>query len=279
MRSYIFNFSAKKVEELGVKGTPVIILDYLDRFFKSGSAEVKIQDEKNFYWITYSKIVNDNAFLDIKEKRVKQIIDELCAKNVLEKFDNQGEHYTKLYIRINYNKLLEINDGELREVIGQDKSLQFFMPGNINNFSNISYNSFTFIYEAPAIQNLLVSANKNTYLNLLKTALKMVLSNIVYDAFCKNFRLETRQNSIILHYKLTDMLIDANLYKIEQAVVQSYITLLISKNYPRKSINRPSAPAKVTNFQKSTMKKRAEGHEYTSEEINSLYTNINDVLI
>lgn len=231
MRSFIFNFSAQKIEKLGIKGTPVIILSYLDQFFKSGKADVKVLKDKNYYWITSSHIVEDLPFLNIKKQMVSQYIDLLCEKGVLEKYPKDGEEYckTKKYLHINYNLLVEQVDGDFKQIVGNDKTLQYYMPQGSNYYNSIRYNSCNFIYECPAIQSVIVESDKNKYCKLLLGYLQTLLSPTIFESIIKNLRVTTTANTIKLSFKLTNVIVDNCVYLVEQAVVSAYTSLLISQ--------------------------------------------------
>lgn len=231
-RSYIYGFSAKKITDLKIKSTPGQILEWLDQFFKSGNAQTKKQGDKNYFWARYSKIIKDNPNLEIKKGRVKQIIDELCEKGVLEKYDNEGEKYTKLYLHINYEKLLDSLDDDFTQIAGSVNGLQFYLPGAKNFYCEIKYNAGIFIYQSPAIQTLLVDRNAGKFKNILLADLKLLLSGTMFDLITTKLKLETIENGIKLTMpSMTKALMEEHLQKIERAVVDSYTTLLISQNF------------------------------------------------
>ena len=248
MRSYIFNFSAKKVEKLGIKGTPVIILDYLDQFFKSGHSKDPVEyQNKIYYWIEASKVVEDLAYLDIKSQRVRQYFDFLCDKGVLSKYPADGPDYskTKLRLHINYNLLVDQVDGDLNQIVGKDTTLPFYMPPNTSYYAIIKYNAFTFIYESPAIQSVLIETDKTRFNKLLHGYLQKLLSPLVYEYF-KTAQITTNNTTIKLTFKATSTIVEECIYKLEQAVVGAYTSLMVaqiinkSKPTPAKTIkNEP----------------------------------------
>lgn len=247
MRSYIFNFSTAKIEKLGIKGVPVLILAFMDQFFKSGNAETKEQDGKIFYWIEASKIIEDLPFLDIKPQMVRVYLDQLRDKGIIQDFDNNGKHYTKRFVHINYSMLVDQSDGEFTEVIGNDSTLPFYTPPGTNYYNTIKYNAFNFIYETPAIQSLIIEVDKPKFTKLLKAYLQKLLTPAIYAALIKNLSISTGQSTIKLKFSSTQTIMDSIVYVLESAVVGAYTSLLISqllskstsKSTPNEVKNKP----------------------------------------
>ena len=119
------------------------------------------------------------------------------------------------------------------------------MPPNTSYYAIIKYNAFTFIYESPAIQSVLIETDKTRFNKLLHGYLQKLLSPLVYEYF-KTAQITTNNTTIKLTFKATSTIVEECIYKLEQAVVGAYTSLMVaqiinkSKPTPAKTIkNEP----------------------------------------
>ena len=134
MRKYVIDFLQENIIALRLKPAEVFILSYLVDFFGSGYAKMEFIDNKRHYYITYKKILDDLDFLQIKERRLRYILDNLHTKQVISK---KTIRHSEMYIHVNLDLLCE--------PISQDQHNYIFAPKEtpiaithtpINSFDN-----------------------------------------------------------------------------------------------------------------------------------------------
>ena len=102
MRSYIFDFEQKKLVENKLNMQQVLLLDYLSNFFSSGFAKVFYFEGKNYYWMTYNKILTDLPILNLKERQLRNLIGDLIKKGLIYKINPSSR---KMFLRLEITSL------------------------------------------------------------------------------------------------------------------------------------------------------------------------------
>ena len=107
MRNFIFGYKQDILIDIGVSEKELVLIDYLIKFFESGHALIRRFDEKWYFMICSSKIVEDLPLVVKSERRVREFMASLEKKGIIQKhyFDNQ------LFVSIDYNL---IYNGEKR---------------------------------------------------------------------------------------------------------------------------------------------------------------------
>ena len=72
--NYIMGFQQAKIEELKIDANDLVILEYIDRFIKSGNMQKEVIKGETYYWLTSSKIANDLSFLNANPRSFAQRI-------------------------------------------------------------------------------------------------------------------------------------------------------------------------------------------------------------
>lgn len=80
----------------------VLILDYLCNFFSSGFAKFMFYEGKNYYWITYNKILTDLPILNLKQRQLRNLIDDLIKKGLIYKINPSKR---KMFLRLEVKSL------------------------------------------------------------------------------------------------------------------------------------------------------------------------------
>lgn len=233
MRSYIFQFSQPKAIRLNLTIQELLILDHLLQFFSSGNAS-NIKDAKTnkiFYWVTYKKIADDLQILRIGKERVRQIINNLCNLQVLEKYESLHKS-TKVYYNINYNALIESADDTLIHQIGQDVSLKYYISTEkTEGFYNfIKYNNMKYIYISSAVDDKLIKKfGLENFTDLLQNNLSKLVSSTVFHMGLKQCNVSILRGEIIVYHDLPEAVVQMNVYRIERAIVDAYISVINSE--------------------------------------------------
>jgi len=101
----ILEISQEKAIQLGLKLHHLILIDYLFQFFSSGNSKIiyKTSDEPYFY-ITLNKILSDLPILNIKKRRLQELISELEDTKVIQRYSSKTSPC--VYIKLNVNSIL-----------------------------------------------------------------------------------------------------------------------------------------------------------------------------
>lgn len=84
----------------------LIILSYLHQFFSSGNALFKTKPSSNekYYLITLNKILSDLPFLNIKKRRLQELIHDLETAKILNRYSEE-RHCPNIYLSLNLSSV------------------------------------------------------------------------------------------------------------------------------------------------------------------------------
>lgn len=226
MRSYIFQFSQLRAVKLGLTLDEALILDYLLQFYNSGRTKLKYDKGKTYFYITYRKIMSDLPILKITTTtRIRQIVSRLEDLKLIEKHKPLNPT-TTLYIRLTFDPLFEHAD-EYFSNIGQDSTLSYYIDSGKNEVSNIRFNGRHYIYENNAIDDKLIEKfGKQKFWQILTKNIRLVVTQLVYEMGLKSISINLERGKIIISHTLPEAVIQMNVYKLERAVVDSYVSML-----------------------------------------------------
>ena len=98
-------FSQKKLIKLKLKLPHIVLIDYLHQFFSSGSAQFIVGNKKDtYFYITLNKILSDMPILNIKKRRLQEIILDLVNVNIIKRFFEKSS--PKTYIKLNLKPII-----------------------------------------------------------------------------------------------------------------------------------------------------------------------------
>lgn len=142
---------------------------------------VTIQDnEGTWYWVKLSKIIQELPILRIKERRCKDLINDLVEYNLLE-VNSNNKTYQKHYLRIgkNYSKLQFDNYAE------NDKAMQdnakHYAENCISTMQDIAYDNNT-IYNNTILNNNYNNKPQKTFEEIKQEKGIMSLEELVMEA-------------------------------------------------------------------------------------------------
>ena len=226
MRDSIFGLSQRRAIQEKISLEQLLILDTLNHFFESGECQHIVVNDRKYYWIEYSKMRNDMPILDISERQWMNIINDLIDKHFINKYKPK-HNSTKMYFSLNLNRLFE-DKSQFEVFIGRDTALEYYKDGFDKITPEILIKYTTLIYKHPVIKQsqILETVGKEAFVHGLKIKLSKLLSKKVYPFF-KDLVLQIEDGniSIITSFATSTLLID-NMYKIERALVDTYIALL-----------------------------------------------------
>jgi len=183
MRNYIFEFEQQVLIDSKITLQEALLLDYLSKF--SGNSSKKYwENNKYFFWITYSKIQKDLPILGIKRKQIYNIISSLINKNILE---TKILGNTYLYIHIDYDNLyFKKTDQNIITFDNKTKTNHLQNNDVITKFYN------------KKVKILFNSNNKlseKSFLSQLKTILCKKSEEFIYRMNYLNMNIETLDNN------------------------------------------------------------------------------------
>ena len=145
---YNININQKAVIDNGwdLKIEHLVILDSVVAMIDSHKFKTKVDGDNLWYWIKVSKILEELPLLQIKERRLRTLISELCDCNLLEKNPDNKKmrtHYIKL--GSNYSKYLFSGSNEDESTMQNNtkhlaENCQHTMQ-NIANYNNTNNNT------------------------------------------------------------------------------------------------------------------------------------------
>lgn len=222
MRQYIFDFEQEIVVKLGLSVNELLILDYLIKFFDSGSQHVLNINGKKYAWINYKKLLSDLPILNICERAMRNIFIKLEKNNIIERkvLDRKMFIYInrhKLYYnsdRLGYDYLTTDDENQLKTYCGI-KIPQNDQNGKICEFKfrlcgikvppivNYYKNKIKILLDDKRVKNIV----GERFLFLLKGKLKGRISEINYDICIKTMKVVViAENIIVLNGDATDIL-------------------------------------------------------------------------
>jgi len=121
MKQSIFGIDQKYLIQLKLSPDDVIILSWLKSFTNSGKQEYIQKNNKIFYWVKYSKIIDDLPILGItKDICIGRVFSKLCGENKerpelypLEKFLLRDGKLNKTYFRFRDGAIDRMEDATM----------------------------------------------------------------------------------------------------------------------------------------------------------------------
>lgn len=226
MRQSIFGFSQRRAVQERLSITDLVVLDTLNHFFESGECQHIVVNERKFYWIEYTKMQRDLPMIVVSDRQWRNIINDLIDKRFIDKYKPKSNS-TKMYFALNLNRLYE-EKSQYETFIGRDTALEYYKEGFdvITPEIRVKYGTLTYRHPVIKASQVLETVGKETFVHGLKIKLSKLLSKKVYPFF-KDLvvQIEDKEVSVITSFASPTLLID-NMYKIERAVVDTYIALL-----------------------------------------------------
>ncbi len=220
MRQYIFDFNQEIAIKNNLQLDELLILDYLIKFFDSGTAVSRNINGKRFCWISYSKLISDLPILGAKDYTIRRMFASLEKKNIIERQVIDGKLYIYIEQYLLYNQAGEANNEEVgKEEMAQliklrseqncnhnlntdDKNVTAGKQ-NCNMIVNYYKNKIRILCDDENVASL----NSDKFIYLLKKELKNTLSDIAYDICIKNASVSIiTKNLIVISAGTTDIL-------------------------------------------------------------------------
>lgn len=270
---YQLNYSMEKATALKLTWPEHYILSFAIQFFNSGNAEKKVANNKNYYWLAYSFICECCEPIQVGVERMRQIMNRMCDIGVFEKLEENSsprKHYA-----INYSAVMDCDD-DIIIVPGTDNSLPFYLPREKreNHFSTIKFNNKVFTYFTPAIETSIILNKKELFDNNFIFKLKKLLSVQVFKYF-KNSKVTINKDTIVVNHNAPIGVVKDNYYKLERALVDSYITIAFSAT--EASILAPKKPStELIEFRKLFKNLRIDTDLKPEHDINILSTKVKE---
>jgi hypothetical protein len=123
MKYTLHGFSQETALELGISNDELALLRWFIDFKDSGTMKNKydVEKQKMFYWIVYTKIIEDlplltlgSETLEAKKKKLQRLINGNLSK-VLEKKLERDKNGTYLYIALNESEYIKLISNKLSE--------------------------------------------------------------------------------------------------------------------------------------------------------------------
>lgn len=226
MRESIFGFSQRRAYHEGLDTNDLLILDTLNHFFESGECQHIVVNERKYYWIEYTKMMDDMPLVRSQCRQWQNRINDLIDKHFIDKYKPKSNS-TKMYFALNLNRLYE-EKSQFETFIGRDTALEYYKDSFDVITPEICVKYATLSYRHPVIKasQILDTVGKETFVHGLKIKLSKLLSKKVYPFFKDVVvQIEDKEISVITSFASSTLLID-NMYKIERAIVDTYIALL-----------------------------------------------------
>lgn len=226
MRESIFGFSQRRAYHEGLDTNDLLILDTLNHFFESGECQHIVVNERKYYWIEYTKMMDDMPLVRSQCRQWQNRINDLIDKHFIDKYKPKSNS-TKMYFALNLNRLYE-EKSQFETFIGRDTALEYYKDSFDVITPEICVKYATLSYHHPVIRasQILDTVGKETFVHGLKIKLSKLLSKKVYPFFKDVVvQIEDKEISVITSFASSTLLID-NMYKIERAIVDTYIALL-----------------------------------------------------
>lgn len=152
MKYTILGFNQSKAIEYGLDTDDLLILRWFVDFKGTDKMATIKDNDKVYYWINYSKILEDIPILNVSKERIKKKhFNKLCNCKVLNhKYINDGGSYSYYSLGENYLSLIEDLGGrsKMTEGVGQNQprglvkndlpNIDILNNNSISNYSNIS---------------------------------------------------------------------------------------------------------------------------------------------
>ncbi len=226
MRSHIFMFSQLKMIKYKLKLNDLLILDYLNQFFESDKTQTVIYNEELYHWITYRKIKDDLPGLYIDIKQIFNVINNLVEKGLIKKWKALRDS-TKVYLKLNLKDLYDDVDA-YDTYVGEDTALSRYSSSPESVTPEIKINFTGYLYKNSIIKKEQVenTVGFETFSKGVKIKLNQLLSDKVITYFEKFF-IEVENGSLKINtVNVPVAILYDNMYKIERALVDTYIALL-----------------------------------------------------
>lgn len=245
MRSHIFSFSQQALINLKIGLNEALILDYIINFLNNTKSKTQTINQKLYIWISIPKLLEDLPILNIKERMLRTVLENLEQKNIIKrKFIDK-----KLFIYVNTHLLANSQTFTQPELCltTTDKALIKTLCGNklqknAQNDNLPAKNCTHCGKKLPLIINYyknkikiitcncnVASINENQFLELLKNMLKQKLTPLAYELTTKNMTVLTlAPNLIILNAGVTEILQKNTHGNFEQTLTTVLETLLRS---------------------------------------------------
>ena len=99
-------YSQSKLIEKKLTSQHLIIIDYLNQFFTSGSAIYKSKTSKKekYFLITLNKILCDLPFLFIKKRRLQELMKDLESAKIIKRY-SQIKTCPNVYIKLDLSSI------------------------------------------------------------------------------------------------------------------------------------------------------------------------------
>ena len=98
MHNFIFEFEQETLVKLDLNLKEILLLHYMVQFFSWDNIKKIYYENERYCFITYKKIKNDLPILNISERQIRRMFENLESKNVIKRFTKIKNH---LYIYIN----------------------------------------------------------------------------------------------------------------------------------------------------------------------------------
>lgn len=158
MKEKVFGYNQIELKKLGIKTDELLILQHFVDFQKSGNMDKYQINGKEYYWLSYKKVMEDLPMLDITNIRtIQRKFDKLVEVNILEKeyhrekektftLFRKGKAYDQIIYRHDENKGKPTPRPErpYKEIIGYlnevtNKNLSLPDTSKVLSYNDIEY--------------------------------------------------------------------------------------------------------------------------------------------
>lgn len=176
MRNYIFEFEQQVAMRLGLNLKELLFLDYIFQFVNSGYMRSKRVEGKQYFRLTYKKIMEDLPILKIKERQIRNMITKLENMHLVERL---SELKNEMHLNVDFDALFgnKLPDGFDLSAIG------FHDEGNgVLTIDYYDIKKIKIITEYARARNV----DKDLLTNLFYENISSIISPTIFQGFIKD---------------------------------------------------------------------------------------------
>lgn len=239
----VHGFEQHNLIKYNVSNNEALLLRYLQQFFENGAESIVDNfesDNKRYYFIAYKKIMKDLPILEVNTKSgISYMINRLEEKQLVERYKSIT-YPNKVYLSLNLSKLYEEEKFEPTEFkAGLNSSLRKYIKNIQRPFKTEIGNTFhCLVYKNSHIEmEVLRKINIFDFCAVLRQKLAVLLTDKTYPLFRRISIDKFNDGYIKILFNKDDLdwsIIRFNLYKFEDAIVDTYLDFYTKIKYQEK---------------------------------------------
>jgi len=202
LRKYVCGFLQDNLKIYGLSVKEILILEYLNQFFKTDKVYQLIHNGKVFYWIANSKILQDLPVLKIGKRQLINIFNKLSGIGLVEILIKGNKKFLHVY----FEKLTDeesIADLDIINLVSEDKCKQNMVDDEVKRINCDEEKSFVdeidkqCVLESVEGNDIIKLKNKE---KINKNYEKNIKNGVIYNNLYKNIAIKLNNTSLKIYY-------------------------------------------------------------------------------